>query len=93
MHPYFDEVGQDNWSLLETKQVPPPWVPRTEDHFATVKKAAPASVTNPQALRTRTGEVDSRRLTELDPALAGWTSVRRGTDAPEEMRAPKEVFG
>ena len=39
MHPYFDEVECDDWYSLEAKQVLPPWTPRADDHFSSVKRS------------------------------------------------------
>lgn len=92
-HPYFEELGQDNWSALELRQVEPPWRPRNEDHFASTKQGGEAArqVMNPKEHRNKQGQVDNRRLTEMAPELEGWAFTRRATQGGTPMSSETEA--
>jgi len=83
-HPYFEEVGQENWAQLESRAVPPPWRPSDkEDNFEEIQSQRyhnSSKVMSPDQLVGIDGRAETRRLSEMAPELEGWAFSRRGTE-------------
>jgi len=72
-HPFFDEVGYNNWSGLEMKEISPPWRPAQDSSPFAEAGAVPASVMKPNAYK------EGQRLSEINPELKGFAFNRRDT--------------